>query len=129
MHVRCTHRRPALLAVNVAPTAQTAVVTFDELRTVLVSFAVGLPEASIDALTRQLLGGKGALRTAELLEMLKEMLKPEGPPPILVAQAHAEFLKARGHAAESGPSVGGACAKQRAGFLSLLSIYLSLDLQ
>jgi len=46
------------------------VVSFDELRTVLSRFAIGLSYESIDALTKQLLGGKESLRTAELLELL-----------------------------------------------------------
>ena len=76
------------------------VVSFDELRTVLSRFAIGLSYESIDALTKQLLGGKESLRTAELLELLDVLAAGAGaaiewdmaaalpPPPPLPALGH-----------------------------------------
>jgi protein phosphatase len=70
-------------------TNQDGVVTYDELYRVMSKFAVGLPDASVAALTRQLLRGQSSLRTAELLDMLdvtfreegKQGLPPRSPPP------------------------------------------------
>jgi len=54
------------------------VVSVDELRAVLSGFAFGLPDDYIDQLTKQLLGGKDSLRTAELLELLDVQYKEDG---------------------------------------------------
>jgi len=45
-------------------------VSFDELRSVLSKYSFGLGDEAVDGLTRELLGGKEQVNTAELMELL-----------------------------------------------------------
>ena len=72
-------------------------VSFDELHTVMSTFAMGLPEEAVTALTRQLLRGEKALRTADLLDMINVTYKEEakdGLPPRMPPAWAAPLLEA-----------------------------------
>jgi len=96
---KCEMQEEGLTVLEVFDPNHDGVVFFDELRTVLSRFAIGLSYESIDALTKQLLGGKESLRTAELLELLdvlaagagaaieRDMAAALPPPPPLPATA------------------------------------------
>ena len=43
-------------------------VSFDELKGVMSTFAMGMPDEVVTSLTKHLLRGKDALRTADLLD-------------------------------------------------------------
>lgn len=51
------------------PGGQDGMVSFDELKDVMSSFSMGLPDEAIASLTKQLLRGQDAMRTSELLDM------------------------------------------------------------
>ena len=52
-------------------------VSFDELKKVVATFALGLPEEAVLSLTRQLLKGQDALRIVDLLDMIDVTYKEE----------------------------------------------------
>jgi len=51
-------------------TNQDGFVSFDELKKVMSTFAMGLPEEAVVSLTRQLLRGQDAMRTSDLLDII-----------------------------------------------------------
>jgi len=78
-------------------TNQDGMVSFDELKDVMSSFSMGLPDEAIASLTKQLLRGQDAMRTSELLDMIDVTYKEEakdGMPPRLPPSWATPLLEA-----------------------------------